>query len=395
MRRFFDGRSRLEVPAPWKVKREFWRIVRQIDDFTFRYLNTSFPILYLKHVIDKRVITKTGKLALGNRVAIYLIFPSDGLLKSHLIALDYIIHCGYAPLVVSNLPLKPEEQDEILQRSGALILRPNFGYDFGGYRDAIRFLEPRLSQLDHLAILNDSSWFPLQPTLNWFEEAEAKNCDFVGSAEHWSMDPFRDWNFERDDWAPSKFNPEYHYCSFSLLIGSKILQSKDFLRFWQSFRATNYKPLTIKRGEIGLTQWVLAHGFSSTATCSIENLDSELAGLTTERLLEIASNIIVPLSSPINQARRDLIAVSPPNRTDLIAFILRSTAKQGSGYALVDYDAQERSGNFIKKSPAVLDPVSAEQTLRILEKFKNPEAAVFLQEAHENIRKKRGTKTPV
>ena len=107
----------------WKVRREIGRVGLQIDSLVLRFFGFSLTGLYLIFFINPRVKQTDGALTIKDRVAIYMIFPSDGLLDSHVIALDYIIKCGYVPVVVSNLPLDAAAQHLILSKSAILITR--------------------------------------------------------------------------------------------------------------------------------------------------------------------------------------------------------------------------------------------------------------------------------
>ena len=90
------------------------------------------------------------------KVAIYLIFPTSGVQESHLSAIEYIASSGYSPLVVSNLFLGDSDRQEVRSRCWQLIERPNYGFDFGGYRDGVLQLASSLHELTRLVIVNDS-----------------------------------------------------------------------------------------------------------------------------------------------------------------------------------------------------------------------------------------------
>ena len=395
MRRLLDGRSRLQFPPPmWKVKRELARIGHQFDDFVLRVSGISLTELYLRYVINPRVIQKTGTITVGKRAAIYLIFPSDGLLASHILALDYIADCGYVPVVVSNLPLDAKAEHLILQKSAGLVIRPNFGYDFAAYRDGMKFLGTKLADLDYLAIFNDSTWFPAQPERNWLIEAEQTGYDYVGSVFHGGMNADCKWDFRHDVWRIDTNLPRYHYGSYSLLISGKVLRSAQFAQFWQDYRASNDKARTILGGEIGLTQMVVKAGFSHGATLDNSRLDSLLDELPLDRLRDLACNTMTPVCLSLRQLRLQLMVAAPPDRVELRNFILKSVVKEGPAYALVDFDVRDRSGNFIKKSSVALDQTAGKQTLDLLRQLPSPQAAVFLEEATAVYRMKHGEKTP-
>lgn len=391
MRRILDGRSRLQFPPPmWKVKRELRRIVGQFEDLVFRTTGFSIPKFYMKWFVDPRVATKKGALPLQDRVAIYMIFPAEGLLASHVMALDYIVACGYVPVVVSNLPLDDAAQATILQRSAALIFRPNFGYDFAAYRDGLKYLDRVDARPDYLAIFNDSTWFPAFPGRNWFREAEATGCDYVGSVFHNAIDPDVEWDFRKDPWTADCHFKHFHYGSFALLIGRNILISPEFKAFWRDYLPSNDKLRTVKTGEIGLTQLIVQGGFSHAATLDNQNLDELLSALPTGELVEIALNTMTPTHKKIRKVLDENSLADAPDRDQLRNFILNAVVKEGPAYALVNFDVLSRSGNFIKKSSVELDKTAGELTLNLLRQLPGPSGEVFLAEATRMYQKKHG-----
>ncbi len=381
----------MKLPGAFKkIPRELGRIGYQIDDMLYAKLGVTTAHLYSRYFIEPRIRHVPGALVRGSKIAIYLIFPTRGLLKSHFIALQYILRSGYAPIVVSNLPLSADTIARLLPHCATLILRPNFGYDFGGYKDAVRFLSNDLNSLDHLAIFNDSNWFPANPDRNWLAEAEAMNCDFVGSVSHGGLDLATALQGDKIVWSIDTTKPRFHYGSFSLLFGATILHSLAFRKFWQDYRPANSKTHTIRRGEIGLSQWVITHGFTHAETLDPRNLPSLLNNLPTERLLQIATNAFTFDRPRPNDTRRDILLVDTPDHGALVRFVLKEVLKSGQAYALQDFDVHERSGNFIKKSPVSLNRMGTDQTLRILGRLKGSEAETFRAEAADIARQKHG-----
>lgn len=375
--------SRKGLPL-WKIKRELLRVVAQGDDLMRQTLGRSVTHYVTRFLIDPKVRFVKGELTRGKRVAVYLIFPSRGLLASHRVALDYIVRSGYSPVVVSNLPLSDADQADLRGRCSDLILRPNFGYDFGGYRDAMRLLAPEFKALDYLALFNDSSWFPVRPDLDWLRQAEDLGRDFVGSVCHEGLPARRVQDFSTVPWVVDIERPNFHYGSYSLLIAAPLLASPGFAAFWRRFSPTNNKQLTVRRGEIGLTRWVIDNGFSHGALCPSEGLDRLLDALPAERLREIAVNLIDISQVDLAAMRSAALAMDRPDHATLRNTILAYVAYRGPGYALQDFDTRERAGNFIKKAPMRWSHDAAEATLRLLERCPGADS-VFLNEARETF----------
>ena len=93
--------------------------------------------LELKPLLRRQVRITEGALAATRRCAVYVVYPRLGLQDSHLTSLAYLARKGCAPLVVSNLPLTPQERERLQPLCWRLVERPNYGYDFGAYREGV------------------------------------------------------------------------------------------------------------------------------------------------------------------------------------------------------------------------------------------------------------------
>lgn len=306
-----------------------------------RFLRRIDPPRYNDIILRPKNMVHDGALPLGSKAAIYLIFPKSGLLKSHVVALQYMIENGYSPIVVSNLPLSPSDLDQLRPVTYRTLQRENFGYDFGGYREAILVFQDQIKTLDHLALFNDSVWFPVQNTRNWLRDAEAANKDLMGAISHvdvgsnelrqdlallsnqsrgssvaqqkivnpqsW-MDEFS--NLLIDYKAPPKLvlglrnflrtrrigngGNFFHYCSFALLLKRTMLRDPQFYKFWQELQISDKWVQTIIRGEIGFTQWAIKRQFSHGCTIDAATISQTISKIDTAKL-EYYLSKIVPL----------------------------------------------------------------------------------------------------
>ncbi len=148
------------IPA-WKVRRELGRLGQQLraipeavwEPFAAARMTGRWRAGF-------RRWTAPGACAQG---ALVLCWQPRGLAPSFLDMLDHLVTCGYAPFVVSNAPLSSADRQSLHPRIWRAVERPNFGYDFGGYRDGLFLLRRWGIRPDRLVILNDSIWFPLCP----------------------------------------------------------------------------------------------------------------------------------------------------------------------------------------------------------------------------------------
>ena len=368
------------LPPLWKIWRELRRALVSLPSLPWatitRYTATPFYDLFLA----RRIIKTEGALQPSDRIAVYLVYPSSGVQPSHLVSLQNIIDSGYTPLVVSNIALSEADLALLRPKCWRILSRPNYGYDFGGYRDAILHLEPMLPNIKRLALLNDSVWFPLQPHQQWLLQAESTGRDFAGAICFENSGRKDADTFRETIWSASPRHKDFHYGSFALSIGPAMLRSERFLRFWKRYPQTARKGQTIRLGEIGLTQFVIRHGFSHAATCDLANLPTEIALLSDDRLDQVFRRLITMQDRRFIELHADL-ENSDTDRATKEKFIIAAAKRIGPSYALAEFLVHEKGLQFLKKSPAALHPASAAATLAIAADIPGPITPVVVDEA--------------
>ncbi|WP_284163979.1 rhamnan synthesis F family protein [Frigidibacter sp. SD6-1] len=351
-----------------KARREVRRIGLQLNNLPYRLFESTFVQLHYDLTKSYRTQTTSGRMELRDKCAVYLIYPQDGVAASHFLALDYLAASGYAPVVVSNLPLTAEARRALAEKSHVVIERPNFGYDFGGYRDGILFLKDRLQGLQHLALLNDSVWFPLPGSYDWLKRMERSGKDFWASIWAWAVPKREPEDFRRIDWRIDKTRRHFHYASFALGFSGKVLRDAGFAQFWRSLRLTSDKDLTVRRGEMGLTRWILHNGYSHAAASEMADLPSILSSLSDREVRRVFDELISVNDPDMSAFRRQYAAqidVRTADRADLEKIILCSVARQGASYAIAGLLTRKLGFPFLKKSPCTAGPESARVMLAI------------------------------
>lgn len=361
-------------PTPfWKIWRELSRAFGQLMASPLAGLQYLFATPYHDLILSRRRRITPGRMALGARVAVYLIFPRRGLLPSHLAALRYLAENGYAALVVSNAPLTGADRATLTGHAALLIERVNFGYDFGGYREAMLWLAPRLTGLQRLVLLNDSSWFPLPGARNWLAEAEALGVDYSAATWSGAVDRPPPWEYETITWQIDKGRRNFHYASYALGFSARLLADPGFLAFWRGFRLAQAKNRTVRRGEIGLTKWVLGKGYSHGATVELADLGVRVAALSRPDLDRLFERLVI-LDDPEMEAIRTRIRAAGGDapRAQLEKLILAVTARRGAVYALADLLVRDYGFAFLKKSPAAQGKPSAPMIRQLLADLDGP-----------------------
>lgn len=249
------------VPA-WKIKRELNRIKDQIlqlpgtlASLPGRLREPARRDAYLRD-FDRVTQRHAGRLPLGQKIAIFLIYQPHGISPSTIATCNWLISEGYAPFLVLNCPLAEADRDRLLGLCWSLLERPNFGYDFGGYQDAIRLLNRDGARPERLIVMNDSIWAPMRSDLLARIETDFAEADICGLLHDEKV------IHDTRGGMPSKRS---HIESYFYLIRRSAWDHPAFQAFWRDYQMTDYKPHTIKRGEIGFSRRMMAAGLQLDA----------------------------------------------------------------------------------------------------------------------------------
>lgn len=224
------------IPA-WKLAREWARFRAQLQTFVMAPVNRWRQCRY-DAARDQLVTVRPGALPLSGSVAIVLVYQPVGLPDSVLHTLAHLRNAGFAPVTVLNAPLPQSDLDRLHHASALVVQRPNFGYDFGGYRDAILHLLGLRLPLERVAFLNDSIWFPVFPDCDHLDRMSRTEGDLVGYAYAQGL----------------RRRKNAHVQSYFFMFkGAERLQSADFARFWTDLSIANSRHHTIRNAEMVMT----------------------------------------------------------------------------------------------------------------------------------------------
>jgi hypothetical protein len=340
------------VKNAWKIRRELARLGGKLIAAPGYFLRWLGATAYHDRVLARQRRTQDGALAAGRRIAVYLIFPQGGLLASHLRAIRHLAASGYSPLVVSNCRLPDTDRQIVLRESFRLIERANYGYDFGGYRDGVLSIADRIAGLDRLILVNDSCWFPLPGTESWIAQSEALGRDFAAALWTGAVRRAPPSGFRDIRWQVDKSRRNFHYASFALNIAGPILRDPGFLKFWTGYRLSQDKNRTVRRGEIGLTHWVMSAGYSHGATHELDDLGVRLAALSDADFWGLFGRSIIFDDAELDAVAEDLHRTAPTDRALHEKLLLTAVSRRGAAYVLADYLVRSERFGFLKKSPA-------------------------------------------
>ena len=114
------------------------------------------------------------------RVLIFVHFNPYGSLSSHVLyTLEHIKDCYTKVVFVSNSPLSLEHKENLRPLCCKIMERPNFGFDFGAWKDALLEMGwNEIVKFDTLTIMNDTCFGPLYEFKPIIEEMEESGIDF-------------------------------------------------------------------------------------------------------------------------------------------------------------------------------------------------------------------------
>jgi hypothetical protein len=350
-----------------KIRRELTRPLKQLLRLPARVTSLLFqPWVYdtlysrwVKAYFNDRITSEYLN------VCIFVVFPKVELKPSHYHTIEHLSKAGFHPVVVSNGDLAQEEIEKLSKLTITLIIRPNIGYDFGGYREGVLFLLKIgwLKYGKNLILLNDSCWFPVHQKSCWIEKALRLPYDFIGVTSNFGIPRSRGAVNLEDKWRYSTENRNFHYASFCLLIRDQVFQKNYFQSFWKNYSLTNDKKTTVRRGEIGLSQLVIRNKQSHHQTQNIENLPRLLGIRTDEEIFEIVRNTVIMDQPTLFVSKKSLVRkienwggnkdfkVQEDLRGECIHFLLLCCTRQGGIYTLMFHDVKYGNLHFIKKSP--------------------------------------------
>jgi hypothetical protein len=228
----------------WKAKRELRVLVERALYAPFHLVAPLLQRLYDKWAFPRLKRHTLDELATCSRVAVLLSHSVHGLPVRVLAAIERLRGSQFAVLVVANGGLEPSAIERITQAGASVLLRPNWGYDFGGYRDGIRLLGLLGAQPDELILMNDSIEYPIFAGDTLIEDMQRNGKDFVGAVH-----------------AKPYNSPDFGVLfSFFLWVSAEALRSKAWQDFWRRYVMTGSKYATVRRGERALTQAMFQAG---------------------------------------------------------------------------------------------------------------------------------------
>jgi hypothetical protein len=270
---------------------KIWRELRRISDQGTDKL--VWPLEWARKALHDRrfpgnLSVRDGAVPLGSQVALFLLHQPDGIAASSLLTCTFLRDRGYAVVVVSNGPLSADDRARLLPVTSRVIERPNYGYDFGGYRDGLRYLRHLALRPDVLLMLNDSIWFPVAggTLLDRMERDPAA---------------FQSPVFEK---KAGRRAHNTHFQSYLFLMRRSLLEHPAFDAYWEGYHISNNKRVVLQRGEKGFSQAMFRAGFGGDAPSTRRVLFDRLKTQETAFLRKTLSYAAYEDPALVDDARR-------------------------------------------------------------------------------------------
>lgn len=301
------------------------------------------PFIQIRHdrSTGRRLKFHEGAIQLNAKIAIFLIFQPSGLSATTLLTCSHLAAKGYAPLVISNAPVSDDDLELLKKNSWKVITRPNYGYDFGGYRDGVLWILDQGFQIDRMIILNDSIWFPAWPDENLIDRMEDLPADLVGAVLH----P------EQKRRRGARMRPAFLE-SYFYIVNRGLLQNRVFLSFWRNFRVSSIKYNAVYRGERSFPNFLQRAGFKFDGVIDADRIFDailKMDNLFLQKTLAYGAYVDSDF-----EAERDRLVASQGRDADWRAAALdhiRKVLRRRSSYASFPYASFHLMGiPFIKKS---------------------------------------------
>ena len=279
----------------WKLKREAGRLGLQLKSVA-ELITGPFARRRYDAQRMQAVQIADGVLPAGPKIVLFLLFQPKGIPDSVVQTCSYLASKGYTPLVISNAPLSKADRSVLCKTAWKVVERPNYGYDFGGYRDGIWILNREGIVPDNLIIMNDSVWFPLGASEDLIDQMETSQAAYLGAQV------FGDSVAQASDrkWRQPFFG------SYFLMIKDTAFSHPDFQTYWTDYKLTSNKETTLHRGERAFSYMMFKAGVQSEGIYSRDRFDSVVAALDKEDLPS-ALKYLICMDPKLEQLRQHLL----------------------------------------------------------------------------------------
>ncbi|HTV27774.1 MAG TPA: rhamnan synthesis F family protein [Xanthobacteraceae bacterium] len=149
---------------------------------------------------------------------------------------------GYDIILVNNGRFPERSITVFLPHCHTIIAKPRGGRDFGGYKWATKHLAEMGCEIKQVIYCNDSIFIRPSALRLMLNRLNQMDDNYIGITE--------------------TFDPSYHVQSWFFVISGNLFHNKGFGAFWREYRPFSYRLYCVKRGEIGISQYLTRRGIT-------------------------------------------------------------------------------------------------------------------------------------
>jgi hypothetical protein len=218
------------------IKDIFRNVVAPMIRGAFVLLDLLNPLFYFSSLRIKEQLQGDLKFQ-SKKTVIFVLYQNDKIPFYVQNVLDVLQTLKVNCVLNVNDQFSQKNIEKLKKQSSQILIRRNFGFDFAAYKDTIHQLD--LKHQERLVLMND--------TMFYFK----KNIDKL------FIQLFDD-AYDVIAFSQNNFGSNVHLQSFLLSFGSRVIQDKEFIKYWRNYKTFNSRYYVIEKGEIGLSRKVLS-----------------------------------------------------------------------------------------------------------------------------------------
>lgn len=199
------------------------------------------------------------------RLAFYVFWEKEGIVRDYVsYYLEELKKVAEDILVIANGGMNKEGISKLENIGVEVFERENHGIDFGAWKAAFEHRGwDEVCNYDEVILCNCSTYGPVFPFQEMFDEMEKRPCDFWGISKHPAKQKF---------FIPD--NPESlileHVQSYFLVLNKNVVNSLPFRDWWENLVQTDKYEEEVGLHETKFTGYLEKSGFKSGSYIDIE-----------------------------------------------------------------------------------------------------------------------------
>lgn len=204
----------------------------------------------------------------------FVLFPASGAVPENVKrAIEAMRANRINILICLNADITDGTLEWLTSNVHKVIFRNNIGFDFGAYKDCVKYARDSDLPIRHFMLLNDSVFF-MHNGLEAFFDGMMGDYDAVSAFENWGD------------------NAGNHFQSFAVAVSGSVFHSAPFQAFWNGYLPVSSRLWAIEEGEKKLSDAILKTAATSSVLYTCAALCESLKDVPEDVILP---DIIVPM----------------------------------------------------------------------------------------------------